>query len=284
MLDLQALMENETDDVAFVVIRTVECSEASILMARADGSLRWTEAIYMKSKISKHVMRHIATCYFQPAPPKRDNLGLPSPAKSSNGSIASFEQNRVDPADLFVFHHRQLLRTYLSAHKESKKHIQALLKYIETRCSKKFAEADDLFARGLVTQAHILYLLRPNEIIISGTYGKPAAFVLQEWPVLSIDGWVTLYCWSFQTDGSGFARKRSVLSILPIGSTTKKIQDLVAYPLHYATAEVREFIRSRGKKQWELRTSTQITYKGWNVAKDQFFVSLKSIMFIFTFS
>lgn len=133
-------------------------------------------------------MRHIATCYSQPAPPKRDDFGLHNLEKLPKGFIASFEKNRVDPADLFVFHHRQLLRTYFSKHNESEKHIQALLKYIEIRYFKKCAEADDFFARGLVTQAHILYLFRPNEIILSGTYGKPAAFVLQKWPVLNDDG------------------------------------------------------------------------------------------------
>lgn len=283
VLDLQALMENDTDDIAFLIMRTVECSQASILTARASGPLRWTEAIYMKSKISKIVMHQVATCYFQPIPQETNNINNKHGSKSPSDATASFRQNRLDPADLFLFHHRHSLRDYAIEHYDSKQHIDALFQYMDTQYAKTFAAADNLFASGLVDEAHVLYLFRPNQIVISGTYGKPAAFVLQEWPKLSRDSWVTLVCWSFQADGSGFARKQSILSILPIGPNSMKIQDLAAYPLQFATPELQTLIRDRGVKQWELRTTTQITYKGWNVAKDQFFVSSKLTFFIFMF-
>ena len=279
VFDLETFMENDTDDVAFVAIRTVECSEASVLMATAGHPLRWTEAIYTKSKISKNAMQQIATCYFRP-------IALPtqiSPGQKFAGDTTTpLERNRIAPADLFLFHHRHLLRTYALEHSESKQHIDGLFKYVDNRYGIEFAEADSLFARGLVTQMYILYLFKPNELVISGTYGRPVAFVLQEWPELGSDGWLTLSCWSFQTDGSGFARKRSTLSIPPLESETTKIQDLIAYPLRFATLELRELIRSRGEKQWKLRTATQVNYKGWNVKGDQFFVSTMHIFFIRT--
>lgn len=254
VLDLEAFMEDDTDDFAFVAIRTVECSEASVLMVQAGHTLPWTEAIYTKSKILKNAMQQIATCHFL-----------------WSSTTESFERNRIAPADLFLFHHRHLLRTYALKHPESTQHVDALFEYVDNRYGVAFAEAENLFARGLITQAHIFYLFKPNELVISGTYGRPAAFVLQEWPKLDNDGWLTLYCWSFQTDGSGFARKRSTLSIPPIESETTKIQNLHAYPLRFATPELRELVRSRGEKQWDLRSATQITYKGWNVKGDQFF-------------
>lgn len=270
LFDLEAFMENDTDDIAFVVIRTVECSGASVLNARAEGSLRWTEAIYTKSKILKNAMQHIATCYFQPV---REEEERTSYSYQRSPATAPFERNRIAPAELFLFHHRHLLKNCALEHSESKQHIDALFEYVDNRYGTDFAEADSLFARGLVSQAHILKLFRPNELVISGTYRKPVAFVLQEWPKLSSDGLVTLSCWSFQTDGSGFARKRIFLSIPPIEPKTTEIQNLVAYPLHSATPELRDSIRKRGEKQWKLRTTTQITYKGWNVSEDQFFVS-----------
>lgn len=269
-------MENDTDGIAFVVIRTVECSEASVLIACAGGALRWTEAIYTKSRIIKNTMQEIATCYFQPVPEETNTYPYYDEAQFP-GTKAPFEQNRIAPADLFLFHHRHLLRTHALNHSESKQYIDALFEYMDNRFGMEFEEADSLFARGIVTQAHILNLFRPNELVISGTYGKPVAFVLQEWPKLGSNGWLTLSCWSFQPDGSGFARKRSVLSIPPIEPKTTKIQNLVAYPLHFANTELRELIRSRGEKQWELRITTQITYRGWNIEKDQFFVSPRNI-------
>lgn len=284
VFDLAAFMDNDKDDIAFVIIRTVECSEASVMMARANGALRWTEAIYMKSKISKIAFQQTATCYFQTPPEeKKDNYPFTHTQTSSDLNKPLYEQNQLNPADLFLFHHHRSLAAYAVQHLESKSHIDALLDYMRNQYSKEFTDADNHFARGQVTRACILYLFKPNDLILSGTYGRPAAFVLQEWPKLSSDGWVTLNCWSFQTDGSGFARKQSVLKIPPIELTDTDIQKLVAYPLRFASPKLREMIRTRGEKQWKLRNATQITYKGWNVKRDQFFVSRKKILCAHTF-
>lgn len=271
VFDLAAFMDNDEDDIAFVVIRTVECSEASVMMARANGSLHWTEAIYMKSKISKTALRQTATCYFQTPP--NDHYVFSNRQTSSDLKKSLYDQNQISPAKLFLFHHDHSLAAYAVEHPETKDHINALLDYMRNKYNKQFTDAENHFARGQVTRACLLYLFKPNDLILSGTYGRPAAFVLQEWPKLSSDGWVTLNCWSFQTDGSGFARKQSMLKIPPIELTETDIQKLVAYPLRFASPKLREMIRIRGEKQWKLRNATQIAYKGWNVTRDQFFVS-----------
>ncbi|KAL8629316.1 hypothetical protein Q9189_004965 [Teloschistes chrysophthalmus] len=256
VVDMQAFMENDKDGIAFVAIRTVQCSEASVLMARTDGSLRWTEAIYTKSKLLKRAMQKVATCHFQPVTGTKEE---------------SFERNRIVPADLFLFHHRDLLRNHAIEQPETKQHIEALLRYADKRFGIEFVEADSLFAGDLVDQEHLLQLFKPNELVTSGTYDKHTAFVLQDWPVMDSSGWVTLTCWSFQTDGRGFARKQSKLSIFPIEAKTMAIRNLAAYPLKFATKELQELIRRRGEKYWDHRNAKQITYKGWNVARDQFF-------------
>ena len=267
VLDIKALMENDTDGAAFIIIRTVECSQASVLMAQAGGLLRWTEDLFMKSQVSKDALRQIATCYFQPVENKQ-----PGFVKTSSSTKAPLLQNQIAPADLFLFHHRKALENYIADHADSKQHIDTVLGYTKYRFGSEFAGADSLFANSLVTRAYILHLFKPNELVICGTYGRPAAFVLQQWPEMDPDGWVTLRCWSFQTDGHGFARKSSTISIPPVGSKPVNIQDLVAYPLRFAAPELQEKIRSRGEKHWQLRTATQITYKGWNVQEDQYFV------------
>jgi hypothetical protein len=279
IFDLKAFMENDADGIAFVIMRTVECSEASILMARAGVPLRWTEDIYTKSKISKNVLQDIATCYFRPL----SNSYHIDPPLTSVEPPQSFEQYRITPVDLFLFHHRLPLESYVLENLESKHHIDALLEYVSHRFGLEFAEAETLFARGLVSPAHVPKLFKPNELIVSGTYGQPAAFVVQEWPAINQDGWVTLTCWSFQTDGTGFARKQSIISIPPIESETKMIQTLTAYPFRFASSEIQGSIRDHGRKQWDLRFTSQITYKGSNVKKDQFFVSPRTTSCALTF-
>ena len=264
-------MDNDTDGIAFVIIRKVNCSEASVFRAVAGGSLQWTEAIYMKSRLLHEAMRTVATCYFQP-PVAEEKPGRDKKSLS--------KRHQIDPADLFLFHHRALLHQYALEHPETSQHIDSLLLYADERFGAEFQKADSLFARGVVDQEHILHLFKPNDLIISGTYGQAAAFVLQDWPRLGSADWVTLICWSFQADGSGFARRRDHLSILPITTKTITIQDLAAYPLRFATNDLQDLIRSRGQKHWAHRIATQITYKGWNVARDQFYVSLGLTSFI----
>lgn len=141
----------------------------------------------------------------------------------------------------------------------------------------EFAKAGSLFASGMVDQEHLLYLFKPNELVISRTYGKPAAFVLLTWPTVSRFGSVDLDCWSIQTDGRGFARKENEFRIDSIDAKITAIQNLSVYPLRYAPKELQEMILRRGEKHWDLRTATQVTYKGWNVAQDQFFVSIEHV-------
>ena len=273
VLDIEALMGDDTDDTAFIIVRTVECSQASVLVAQAGGLLRWTEDIFMKSQVSKNALGQIATCHFQPGQEDQELRHHSSYLKETTSkSDTPLLDNIIVPADLFLFHHREALGHYITEHTESKQHINAVLEYMNHRFGSEFADADNLFANGVVTRAHVLHLFKPNEVVISGSHGRPAAFILHEWPEMNRDGWITLRCWSFQTDGSGFARKSTTISVPPVGSEPIKIQELVAYPLRFAASELHETIRSRGKKHWQLRKATQVTYKGWNVRGDQYFV------------
>ncbi|KAL9611363.1 MAG: hypothetical protein Q9167_003982 [Letrouitia subvulpina] len=187
VFDIEALMGDDTDDTAFIIIRTVECSQASVSIAQAGGLLRWTEDIFMKSQVSKKALQQIATCYFQPVQKNQD-----SGYDSGSTSKTPLLQNQIVPADLFLFHHREALEKYVADHVDSKQHISAVLDYTRYRFGSEFADADSLFANGLVTQAHVLHLFKPNELVICGAYGRPAAFVLQQWPEMDRDGWVTL--------------------------------------------------------------------------------------------
>lgn len=264
-------MRDKEDEIPFIILRTIECSEASVLMARNNCSHAWAEDVYMKSQKLKTSLQQIATCYFQPT---KDTMDERFGFNTKNlVYLETLSQNLIAPADSFLYHHRQALANYATENIHSQRHTRALIDYIKLRFESKFAETDNLFAKGLVTQESIKYLFKPNELVISGTYGQPAAFVLQEWPKLNSDGWVTLKCWSFHTDGKGFARRASTLSVAPIGPSSRHIEDLIAYPLRFAKPVLLESIRSRGQRHWQYRTAAQVTYKGWNVRKDQYFVS-----------
>lgn len=272
VFDLENFMNEESDDIAFVIMRTVLCSEASVVLARAQGTITWEEAVYVKSAILKIALHNTASCYFQPVkdPPEDDGVsGSDSPLDGP-----AYENNQIFPADLFLYHHRESMEKYVKENFGSQQHISALLHYAAKKYGTDFAEADRLFSTGLVCQTQILKLFKPNSLIIRATYGQPAVFVLQYWPRVRQDGGINLHCWSLQTNGSVFRRRKIVLQIPPLQKPEVAINDLVAYPLKFAETSLVDSIRVRGAKHWSLRMTTQITYKGWNVTKDQFFVSL----------
>ena len=132
-----------------------------------------------------------------------------------------------------MFHHHSILKGFVEDHPETKDHISGLLQYSETRYCKDFKEAEALFEDGLINQKHISKLYRPNDLVVSRTHGQLAAFVVHDWPSVDQDNWTTINCWSFQTDASGFARKRTVFSIPPLEGRTTEIPSLVAYPMRY---------------------------------------------------
>jgi hypothetical protein len=148
-----------------------------------------------------------------------------------------------------------------------------LLQYSEPRFSEDFEEAETLLAQNMVSQAHIPKLYKPNSLVVSEIKGQPSAFVVHDWPQADENNCITLKCWSFQTDGVGFARKLTVFLIPPVTHKYQAVSSLVVYPIRYAKPEIQEKIRINGQKHWDLRTMTHVMYKGWDVEGDQHYVS-----------
>jgi hypothetical protein len=179
----------------------------------------------------------------------------------------------IAPLQLFLYHHHSTLKRYIQVHPREGDHLGGLLQYSETRFGKEFEEAEALIERsGLVSQEHILKLYRPNDLVVGELHGQPSAFVVHDWPWIDDRNWITLNCWSFETDGFGFTRKMTVFSIPPIETTTKAVSSLVAYPLRLARVETQEMIQLNGQKQWSFRKATPVMYKGWNVESNQYYV------------
>lgn len=268
MLDVQAYMDDTTDDVAFVIVRTYQCTNNNVMLLKSGATLSFTEAIYIKSAASKSAIDEIATCHF------RSHIPPPPPMPGAKNDLFAFEMNQISPAELFFFHHHKLMKTWIVDNPDSRAHIERLLQYIAGKYGSKFDEAESLLDKGVINQSHITKLFRPNEPIVAQVSGKSAAFMLQDWPVQQPYGGVKLVGWSYQADGSGFDRKQSAYLIPPLEKETD-IKDLTVYPLRFGSPDLRTELHERGKKQWQYRNMAQITYKGRNVGGDLYFVSLR---------
>jgi hypothetical protein len=174
----------------------------------------------------------------------------------------------------FLIHTWKLrLSNYIEIHPRANDLVNGLLQYSESRFSEDFEEAETLLARNFVSQAHILKLYKPNDLVVSEMSGQPSAFVVHDWPQADENNCITLKCWSFQTDGPGFARKLTVFLIPPVAHKYQAVASLIVYPMRYAKPEIQEAIRINGQKHWGLRTMTHVMYKGWDVERDQHYVS-----------
>jgi hypothetical protein len=272
IFDPETVLHERFNGPAFVVVRTIECSNASIQMARNGTSLRWTDKIYLKSRVSKDILQKIGMCHFQSHSQDGDNLH----DDSSMGTCslgASYQYLEIAPLKLFLFHLRFVQPQYIEVHPTAQDLVDGLLQYSNSRYGRDFEEAETLLAQDLVSQTHILKLYKPNDLVVSEMSGQPSAFVVHDWPRVDENNRITLECWSFQTDGLGFARKLTVFCIPPIESEYQAVSSFVVYPIRYAKPEIQEAIRINGQKHWDLRTTTHVMYKGWDVERDQHYVS-----------
>jgi hypothetical protein len=270
--DFEAALNDGISKTAFVVVRTIKCSNVSIQMALNNTSLLWTEQVYLKSKVSKEMLHKIAMCHFQSHSPGGGNLhGNPSMETRSLG--VSNSQLEIAPLKLILFYLRFERPNYIEIHPRANDLVNGLLQYSESRFSEDFEEAETLLAQNFVSQAHILKLYKPNDLVVSEMSGQPSAFVVHDWPQADENNCITLKCWSFQTDGAGFARKLTVFLIPPVTKKYQVVSSLVVYPIRYARPGIQEKIRINGQKHWDLRTMTHVMYKGWDVEGDQYYVS-----------
>jgi hypothetical protein len=130
-----------------------------------------------------------------------------------------------------------------------------------------------LFARNKVNQEHLLKLYKPNDVVVAEIHGQPSAFVVHDRPQIGPRNCTTLNCWSFQTDGFGFARKLTVLSIPPVREDLAEVTSLAVYPLRFTSPPTLHKLQKNGRKQWDFRTISHVTYTGWNVEQDHYYVS-----------
>jgi len=276
-------MDND-DDVGFVIFRNVYCAETSSVVTTAGEGQQWHESLFVKSSILQAALDAVAKGYFNKGHiPETGTQWMPGTQwmTPTQDTLSSVFRREITPPHLFLFHHRTALKEYAAKHADSSDHVNALLRYADEMYGADFQEAEKLFRRGLVTQRHLLKLFVPNEIVVSGSRGLYAAFVVQKWPVLGAGNSLSLACWSWHTNGSHWVRKTRGLSVQSVDGEAR-ITELLAYPLRFADPEIVSLLELRGAKLWHLRNQSHVQYTGWNISRDQYYVGFFRISFGWT--
>ncbi|KAF6808464.1 AAA family ATPase [Colletotrichum sojae] len=146
----------------------------------------------------------------------------------------------------------------------SQKHVSVLRDYVRGQLAKEWSTVNLLLDEGRMTAEYIRYLFAPNTILISKTEGSKT----HQLRGLSATHWIkidSLTESSFSAridattwDFSGtFQKVEETIAVedLPEAESNGSflIQDLVVYPMEYASKDVVEALRKRGQMFWKCR-------------------------------
>lgn len=227
----------------------------------------------MKSPALRTALSAVAGCYFN-IEDNDSKYEYTIPTSETEQSTSAFADKVLYAPHLFLYHHRSHLKRYAVEHASAVPHVDALLGYANYTYGYDYEEAEKLFSRGLVTRRHLAKLYMPNDLVFSRVHGQPAVQAILRWAKSTSNGSFEIKCWSWQADGGGFARKSLSLKLSPgTNEEEVEIKALPVVPLAYVAPELRVRLERRGRKHWSLRSQIYVSYRGWNVSSDQFYVS-----------
>lgn len=240
-------------NIAFVVIREHHC----------DGkhqSNPLPDTISIVSQSLLEAMTKVATCSLD----KVDyHAGFPRPEMAA--------------PYFFLYHHRRdllrLAKNLQPVNSRTSAEITTLLNYVNEAEGEGFREADQLLQQGNTNRRHYRKLFRPNEIVIFQNKNGLSACVPYKWPKPTQEG-LNIACWSWHLQGKWLQRRHEDLTLSLLTRDNIAIQDLTVYPLRYASPDVRDRLRSRGQKYWNMRHQTFVSYSGDDFLDEQHHVSI----------
>ncbi|SPO04285.1 related to TOB3 (member of AAA-ATPase family) [Cephalotrichum gorgonifer] len=171
------------------------------------------------------------------------------------------ERNLVAPY-LQLYHARSRVKDLLcdKLGGVEKAHASELIAYLEESFIHGYEDANRLFARGLVSRAHLSKLFGPAEVVVTRSGGEVVAYLSRTCP--EPDTMITLDAYTWVFDGS-FKREEKGLTVFwPHGSGDEiPITSLDIYPLRFDRSGLREALRMRGETFWSCRKRRFVSYK-----------------------
>lgn len=173
-----------------------------------------------------------------------------------------------------IYYYSRLNERTLSAlSTEELFHLRDLLEYIKFTSKNDWEEADALVSQGLISQKHIVKLYGPNEILVTTKSGHARAYVLKKSPYpkrVKLEGStsknmgpITLNLWSWQFNGLFYKEGEDWSLAWPSSSSADEaipISQLEIYPLRFASPDVEDRLRTRGRIFWKCRRGRFVAY------------------------
>ena len=175
---------------------------------------------------------------------------------------------------LFLYHHRAEMAEKLGeGDGEESDHLQLLKDWVNENYGKEYEEADELFKNGMVSEAHLSKLFKPNQVIIKKKSGPDAvAYAAHWWPYWK-DGELLIQLWRWKYDGFDLTRRKKRLVLTYDTHKNVPITDLDAFPMEYAPKATIDSIMDRGKRYWSMRNGHFASYSGLDSLREESYVN-----------
>lgn len=174
-----------------------------------------------------------------------------------------------------LYHVREHITEYLCiGDAEGHQLLEKLMAYVYNHFDEDYAEADMMFAAGLVSWKHFSKMFRSNEVVVAAIADQPQAFVTKRIDISS-RGLISFDCSSWTFDGR-FRRKNTRLSVKWPGKATDilQIHDFNIYPLRLDNTQMEDRLRKRGNGFWSFRVKKFVGYNSGSFSFEEQTVSL----------
>lgn len=164
-------------------------------------------------------------------------------------------------------------RTFGALDSKEIRHLNDLLDYMQLTNKLDWGEADALISGGLITQEHMAKLYGFNQVLVTTENGHDRAYMLTRPPNPGIKQSlrsdskykrpITLDLWSWQFNGSFYRMHEDWSLAWPSSAPTDEpilISQLEIYPLRFASSEVVDRLKARGRIFWKCRHARFVAY------------------------
>ncbi|KAI1844018.1 hypothetical protein JX266_009884 [Neoarthrinium moseri] len=244
--------------VSFVVVKEHDCVTQQMvlddhILARPGGgkkSCSRKERIRICSQVLDKALQDISEYY-----PYRSN------------------SKEIEAPYVVLFHMRAALIDRVEHDEKYSSVLKPLVTFLSQQYASEYDAAEELFSQGLVTRYHASKLFRPNEIVLVRQEGKNEACVLTK--IYSIESDIKIEGWSWSYNGVLLRRRSWFATASNIPDQEVTINELEICPLRHAREQDVAIIRSRGIKFWEMRKQGLVSYTGWDVHGDRYYVDTR---------
>jgi hypothetical protein len=172
------------------------------------------------------------------------------------GEFEADQESLLTAPYLGIYHMRSLLKDKVlqrpNAERDQRNYAESLVDYVLGAFAHEYKEADDQFARGIVTKRHLPKLFALGDIIVQMTDQGPIGLAVSK-IVLSQEHAVRLNCWGLEFDGQFYKKK----VIVDVSWRSKEeqisIDSLEFFPLRFADEAFKIRMLTRGEQFWQCR-------------------------------